>query len=194
MQSPGSHLSIVCALLCGALCCVDAVAAASPGFTLTAANTTMPANGAVASSPFTLASVNGYAGQVRIGCSYSGSAMRARVPSCAIFVNPVSTLAPNQSVQGSLTLVPYGKMTGYGAASLHRSPASMLAGAIVGLFLLRKRFQHISLLLTLALSCVGFVALSACAAGKSGTFPFTATAVDVKSGVTVSAPFTVTVP
>ena len=34
--------------------------------------------------------------------------------------------------------------------------------------------------------------MSACAAGMSGTFPYTVTAVDIKSNATVSAPFTVT--
>jgi hypothetical protein len=36
--------------------------------------------------------------------------------------------------------------------------------------------------------------MTACTSGMSGTFPYTVTAVDIKTNATVSAPFTVTVP
>src|SRR5215472_12996972 len=117
MQSPGSRLPLVCGLCLLLVFLALPAGADAPNFTVTATNITMPPNGNVGSSPFTLNSVGGYTGQVRVGCAYSGAAMGARVPSCGIFVNPVSTLAANKTAQGSLTLVPYGKMIAYSTSA-----------------------------------------------------------------------------
>jgi hypothetical protein len=200
MQSPGSlglaSLFVVC---CSAFFGIPALAAA-PTFTVAAADVTMPSGGNIASSQFTLTSVNGYAGQVRVDCAYSGGAMGAKVPNCGIFVNPTHTLTANQTVNGSLTLVPFGKMVGYGAAALHRensrSTAPVLAAALAGFFLLGRRLRSRARgwLLLVVLAGVGLAGMTSCASGMSGTFPYTVTAVDIKTNVSVSAPFTVTVP
>src|ERR1700758_1751487 len=112
MQSPGSLGWFRLFVVCCAGFSVGPALAATPSFTIAAADVTMPSGGNIASSPFTLTSVNGYAGQVRVDCAYSGGAMGARVPSCGIFVNPTHMLTANQTVNGSLTLVPYGKTIG----------------------------------------------------------------------------------
>jgi hypothetical protein len=170
----------------------------APNFTVTAANITMPSNGNVGSSPFTLSSVGGYTGQIRVDCAYSGAAMGARVPSCGIFVNPVSTLAANKTAQGSLTLVPYGKVIAYGASASGkwRSGMPVIAVPILGMLLLPRRLRRRArgMLLLSALGVVILTGVSACSSGLSGTFAYTVTAVDIKTNNTVSAPFTVTVP
>jgi len=200
MQSPGSlgwvSLFVVC---CSAFSGVPALAA-TPSFTIAAADVTMPSGGNIASSQFTLTSVNGYAGQVRVDCAYSGGAMGAKVPGCGIFVNPTHALTANQTVNGSLTLVPFGKTIGYGAAALHgddwRSGAPVLAAALAGFFLLGRRLRNRARgwLLLVVLAAVGVAGMTSCASGMSGTFPYTVTAVDIKTNASVSAPFTVTVP
>jgi hypothetical protein len=175
--------------------------AATPAFTISATNITMPSNGSVGSSPFVLVSVNGYEGRIRVDCAYSGDVMGAKVPSCGIFVNPVSALAANKTAQGSLTLIPFGKTITYGAASVTgKWPASMpvFAAAIVGGFLLRRiRKGARGWLPLLMLGAIAVAGVSTCASGKSGRsgmFPYTVTAVDMETNATVSAPFTVTVP
>ena len=173
-------------------------AAATPSFTLTAGNITMPSGGNLGSSPFTLTSVNGYAGQVRVDCAYSGSAMGAKVPSCGIFVNPTSTLTANQAAKGSLTLVPYGKVVGFGAARLNsdgwKSRAPVLGFALAGLFFLLPIRHRARTWLWLLLAGVSLAGLTSCASSLSGTFPYTATALDIKTNASVSTSFTVTVP
>jgi len=200
MQSPGSlglaSLLVVC---CAGFSGVSALAA-TPTFTIAAADVTMPSGGNIASSQFTLTSVNGYAGQVRVDCAYSGGAMGAKVPGCGIFVNPMHTLTANQTVNGSLTLVPFGKTIGYGAAGLHsyhwRPATPVLSAAVLGFFLLGRRWRNRARggFLLVALAASGVAGITSCASGMSGTFPYTVTAVDTKTNASVSAPFTVTVP
>jgi hypothetical protein len=201
MQSPGSRPFfpfVLLVLACGtALSGVEA-SGATPTFTINATNITMPAGGNLGSSPFTLSSVDGYAGQVRVDCAYSGGAMAAKVPSCGIFVNPVSTLVANKTATGSLTLVPYGKPIGFGSARLRsngwKSGASVLATALAGFFLAGLFRRRTRLWLWLLLAGVSLAGLTSCGSSMSGTFPYTATAVDIKTNATVSASFTVTVP
>ena len=171
---------------------------AAPTFTIAATNVTMPSGGNLANSQFTLTSVSGYAGQLRVDCTYSGSAMGAKVPTCGIYVNPVSTLAANQTVTGSLTLTPYGKTIAFAALCTDdwRSRAPVLAAALVGFLVLGRRLRNRARgwLLLVALAGVGLAAMTSCASRLSGTFPYTVTALDTKTNVSVSAPFTVTVP
>ena len=198
MQSPGSRLSLVCTLVLALILLTLPAGAAPPTFTIAATNISMPSNGNTGSSPFTLTSVGGYAGQIRVDCSYSGAAMGARVPSCGIFVNPVSTLAANKNAQGSLTLVPYGKVIAYSASASGkwRSGMPVIAVPILGMLLLPRRLRSRArgMLLLFAVGVVILTGVSACSSGLSGTFAYTVTAVDNKTNTTVSAPFTVTVP
>src|SRR5947207_4960865 len=170
-----------------------------PTLTGAAASVTMPSGGNGTSSQFTLTSVNGYAGQVRVDCAYSGGIMGAKVPLCGIYVNPVSTLAAGKSVTGSLTVTPYGKTIAYDVVALNRETSRhtlpVLAGALAGLFVAGWRLRRgprnwLWLLLTGAM----LTGLTSCGASMSGTFPYTVTAVDTKTNARVSAPFTVTVP
>jgi len=204
MQSPGSRGLFLVVLACGAFIFGgNAAPAATPAFTIAASNVTMPTNGNGASSKFTLASVDGYTGQVRVDCAYSGSMMGARVPSCGIYVNPQHSVGANQTITGTLTLLPYGKVVNYGSAHRQSSPSRRgpaLAALLLGSWLLlrrRRRKIRSSLLLLLggiALCGIALAGIASCAAGLSGTFPYTVTATDVSTHTVVSAPFSVNVP
>ena len=199
MKSPGSSGSFLVVFACGALIFGgNAVIAATPSFNITATNVTIPGGGNPASSPFTLTSIGGYSGQVTVDCAYSGGVMGAKVPSCGIYINPLHNLGANQTVTGSLTLFPYGKVVPYGSARGQSSPrfrAPALAAILLGSWLLlrrgRSRVRSSLLLLLGGLVLAGMVS---CAAGLSGTFPYTVTATDINTHTSVSAPFSVTVP
>ena len=199
MQSYGSRLLFVSALALAAVLMRPTAASATPSFTITATNITMPSNGNVGSSPFTITSQDGFAGQVRVDCAYSGAAMGAKVPTCGIFVNPVSTLGADKTATGSLTLVPYGKVVAYNAASASgkwRSGMPVFAVPILGILVLGRRLRKgaRSWFLLLVTGAIAAAGITACTSGSSGTFPYTVTAVDIKTNATVSTPFTVTVP
>ncbi len=197
MKLPGS-CGLPLVLACGLGMVSVPAEAATPTFTITAANVTMPSGSKGASTPFALTSVNGYSGQVRVDCAYSGSSMGAKVPSCGIYVNPQHNLGANQTVTGTLTLFPYGKVPPYAAArrqgsSPYRAPA--LAAILVGSWLLlRRRRSGFRSSLLLVLGGIALAGIASCASGLSGTFPYTVTATDVSTHTVVSAPFSVTVP
>lgn len=199
MQLPGSRVLFPLVLACGIAFSTAPALAATPSFTIAAANVTLHSGGNEASSQFTLTSVDGYAGQVRVDCGYSGGMMGARVPSCGIFVNPVSTLAANKSVTGSLTVMPYGKVKAFDAVAFHgddrRRVVPVLAAVLAGLFMLGRRWRcRARSWLLVFLAGVTLAGITSCGGGLSGTFPFTVTAVDIKTNASVSAPFVVTVP
>jgi hypothetical protein len=199
MQSPGSRILFPLVLACGAGLSAAQAVAAAPTFTIAAANVTLPSGKNLGSSQFTLTSVNGYAGQVRVACAYAGGMMGAKVPACGIYVNPVSTLAANKSVTGSLTLTPYGQTLAYDVVASRdedrRRAVPILAAALVGLFVLGRRLRsRASNGLLLLLAGITLVGITSCASSMSGTFPYTVTAVDTQTNARVSAPFTVTVP
>jgi hypothetical protein len=201
MHSPGSsgllRILVVCCLgLHGAL----AIGASAPSFTIAATNVTMPSEGNLASSKFTLTSVNSYAGQIRVSCAYSGSEMGARVPSCGIYTNPTFNLRADQTVTGTLTLFPYGKVVNFSSASRPGEPAPhepMLALAIVSVFLLGLRLRnkgskwHSLVVLACAAVVLG---ITSCGSGLSGTFPYAVTAVDTRTNTTENTSIMVTVP
>jgi hypothetical protein len=196
MRSAGLFpvLLACCAILSG----VKSLEAATPGFTIAAANVTMPSDGSFASSKFTLASVNNYAGQLLVSCAYSGGEMGARVPTCGIYVNPMFTLGANQTVNGMLTLSPYGKVIPYSmgqrsGGGSNRVPALVLAMGCV--LLLRRGAKGARWLAVVVLGAISIAAIAGCGgSGLSGVFPYTVTATDVKTNTTVTASITVTVP
>jgi hypothetical protein len=174
-------------------------AATAPGFTIAATNVTMPSGGSIASSPFTLTSVNSYAGQVSVSCAYTGGNMGARVPTCGIYTNPTFALGANQAVKGSLTLSPYGKVIpfsavqrpGVGAAGLPVFAAATLCFFTLGRRLRRGRWNWIAMVIAGLIAMGG---ITSCGSGMSGTFPYTVTAVDNKANASATATIMVTVP
>ena len=197
MRIPGWSGSFSFLLGCGLVCPgMASFAAAAPSFTIAATNVTMPSGGNFASSPFTLTSVNSYAGQVLVSCAYTGGTMGARVPTCGIYTNPTFALGANQIVKGSLTLSPYGKVipfssvrpTGFGSPGL-----PVLAAAIFGFFTLGRRLRHSWIAMIIA-GLVGIGGITSCGSGLSGTFPYTVTAMDNKTNASATATIMVTVP
>ena len=177
-------------------------AIAAPNFTIAATNVTMPQGGNPGSSSFTLTAGSGYSGLVTVDCDYTGAEVRAgaevtaKVPTCWIFSYPNFDLESNQTVKGTLTLVPYGKKAGDDGtvASLRSATALVvgLAGAVAMGWRLHGKARSF-----LGLIALGFVAVScltSCARGLSGTFHYTVTAVDNKTKATSNASFYVTVP
>lgn len=195
MRLGGSSL-----LLAGALCLgpftTSAGAAPAPAFTISASNVTMPGGSALGTSQFTLTSVNGYAGQVAVDCTYSGGDMSAKVPTCYRGTSPNFNLTANQSAQGAFSLFPYGTAINYArqtSPQAHRGLvlAFLLFGACF-LGALRRRTGGIPALLFAAILLAG---ITSCGGnGLSGTFPYTITATDTKTTASVSASISVTVP
>jgi hypothetical protein len=200
MRSPGSSGLLRDFLVCflvfhGGL----AVAAPAPLFTIAATNVTMPSGGNLASSKFTLTSLNGFVGQIRISCAYSGGDMGARVPSCGIYTNPMFSLGADQSLTGTLTLLPYGKVINFSSESRpgeRSSHAPILALAIISVLMLGRRLhnQWSKWLAVFVLAGAGILGISSCGSGLSGTFPYTVTAVDTRTNTTQNTSIMVTVP
>jgi hypothetical protein len=200
MHSPGSSgLLRVFVVCCLGYQGVLAIAAPAPSFTIAATNVTMSSGGNLASSKFTLTSLNSYAGQIRVSCAYSGGEMGARVPSCGIYTNPTFNLGADQTVTGTLTLLPYGKVINYSSVSHpggRSSHGPMLALAIVPVFLLGRRLRSkgrkwLALVLLAGAAVLG---ITSCGSGLSGTFPYMVIAMDTKTNTAANASIMVTVP
>ena len=200
MQRPGSFgLLRVLVVCCLGFQGVLAIAAPAPLFTIAATDVTMPSGGNLASSKFTLTSLNSYAGQIRIGCAYSGGQMGDKVPSCGIYTNPTFNLGADQTVTGTLTWLPYGKVITFGSASRPGERAShepMLAVAIFSVFLLGRRLRNKGgkWLALVVLAGAAVAGVTSCGSGLSGTFPYRVTAVDTKTNTTENTSIMVTVP
>jgi len=189
----------------------------SPSFTITAANVTMSTNtsSGIGSSSFTLTSVNGYTGSIRVSCNLPTPVSGVNVPFCgdgvpavpaAIPVAPPITLTANESVIGAIAFynanVPCGNPC---PVSLPRPMSHGLSQglALAGVFLFglgsRRRARRWLALIFLSLgSLVGIAGISACGGNNSvvtpGTYVYTISATDTTTAVTVTTSVNVTVP
>ncbi len=100
----GSFLAIISGLGSGH------AQSATPSFTISASNVTMPTRGN-GSIPFTLTSVNGFAGAVVVSCGPANPPTGSILPQCNYTGSPIApppyTLTANGTVRGSLSLVAY---------------------------------------------------------------------------------------
>ncbi len=153
--------------------------AASPSFSVSAMNTTMPSSGN-GSIPVTLSSVDGYAGSIVLQCPEVNAGAGARVPTCGGGPLRAYDLAANQMIQTSLPLVPYGEPV----------PASIVAGALLlGVGLRRRRRRVWWFAPALLGSLAGFGGMIGCGGGPGmtpGAYTYTITATDLKTNVVVS--------
>lgn len=184
--------------------------AATPGFTLAATNVTMSSSGSggQGSSSFTLTSVDGYSGSIRISCTAPIPPAGVKVPLCdtgGAVAPPTYTLSANQVVTGTIPL-------DNAVAPCNPCPVSLprhrdhglgqgvgLAGALLFAFGLRRRAAR-----WLTLACLAFAslavlaAISACGGNNNvvtpGTYAYQITAMDINTSAAVSTSINVTVP
>jgi hypothetical protein len=190
----GLGLSCACAL------------AATPNFTISAANTIMPSSG-FGSVPVTLTSINGYVGSVTTNCNPTNPPAGAKLPICGgPTAPPIFALTANQTVKGSITLMPYGDDLPFPASMLHRdgrrlAPGLALAGVVLfGLRIRPRDWYRLALTFFVLFVLVGLMGISACGGkGNSngmtpGTYQYTVTAGDINTGEYVTTNVAVTVP
>jgi hypothetical protein len=180
--------------------------AAVPGFTLSASNVTMT-NAAYTTIPFTLTSVDGFAGSIFVGCTPPNTAAGIKVPFCQN--GPVAhtyTLPANGTATGEVDLYTYEDVVP-GAVTQNRRDRSRgvrwaLAGVVMlGLGMRRKRRLRSGCLLLAAGMLVGLTGISGCGSNRPtltpGTYAYTLTAteqVSLPPGPTSSITVQVTVP
>jgi hypothetical protein len=157
--------------------------AATPSFTISATNVTMPSSGD-GSIPFVLTSGDGYVGTVAVQCPEVNAPAKAKIPDCGGGPALAFNLTANEMVKGNLVLTPYGV------------PVPLTAGALlVGLALRRRKAGWTTLTLSLAgtLASLGEVAGCGTAGMTPGTYAYTITATDAKTNLVVSTTANVTV-
>jgi len=193
------RLLVVC---CAGMVSAHALWAATPTFTVSATNVTMPANGGNGSSQIALTSVNGYSGRLTVNSQYSGGDMNAKPPNGGSGggTAPFYTLNANSTAKGTLTFFPYGKIVPI--ARLHRpahvpNTAPVLGLAIAGwlVFRRRRRMGAARWFAILVLGAITIAGVAACGgAGLSGVYPFTVTATDTVTNTAANTQIMVTVP
>jgi hypothetical protein len=159
--------------------------AATPSFTISATNVTMPSSGD-GSIPFVLTSVDGYIGTVAVQCPEVNAPAGARIPYCGGGPVFAFDLTADETVNGNLALTPYGV------------PVPLAAGGLlIGLALRRRKGGWPTLALVLAGTLASLGEAVGCGGGTSsmtpGTYPYTITATNAKTNVVVSTTANVTV-
>jgi hypothetical protein len=177
--------------------------AATPGFTITASNAAMPTSG-FGSIPFTLTSVDGYAGTFTANCAPADPPAGARLPICGSPTAPTQyTLTANQTVKGSVTLLPYpvpSPASRLAVPSHEAEAAWAFAGALLlGFGFRRRRFRWPALLVLAAGALIGLTGVGACGGGGTetltpGTYAYVVTATDTGTDATANVTVNVTVP
>jgi hypothetical protein len=190
--------------------------AATPSFTITATNVAVSSStsSGVGSSTFTLTSVNGYAGSVRVSCAPPTPPVGIKVPYCtggfpgpaAVPAQPPITLTADEVVTGTVPFynAPVPCSNPCPVSLPHRDSHKLaqgiaLAGALVlGFGFRRRAARRLTLMLLAVGTLAGLAGISACGANNSvvtpGTYAYTITATDVNTAVAVNTSVNVTVP
>lgn len=187
----GLRLLLLASLLAsGSVLLCSPARAATPTFTISATNVTMPSSGDGA-IPYTLTSVDGYTGSITVGCSGVNAPADARIPACGGGPVVVLNLTANGTISQSLPLTPYG-------VPLPLTPAATAAAALLLGFGLRRRFKvRWAALALIALgTLVSLAGVTGCGSSPGmtpGTYAYTVTATDLKTNTAVSTTANVTV-
>jgi hypothetical protein len=178
--------------------------AATPSFTISASNITMPSSGD-GSIPFTLTSVNGFAGSVGVTCTPPNPAAGVREPNCAEGgpVSPPYVLTANATAKGVSTITASEPLPVPDVSKLNRTrpregTSWALAGVLMlGLGLNRKRSGQSTRLLLAVGMLIGLMGIGACSSPETltpGTYTYTLNASSyVQNNTSLSASTTVTV-
>lgn len=180
--------------------------AATPSFTISASNITMPSSG-TSSIPFTLTSVNGFAGSIAIGVTPPNPPAGTRLPYLEIggpvMSYPLTANATVTGTIGTLSAIPVPlpvklnlpKPTRHGERAIWS-----LAGAfMLGLGLRRSRARATRLLLALCM-LIALTGIGACGGPPTltpGTYTYTLSASTISASepsLSASTTVTVTVP
>ena len=175
------------------------VFAATPTFTISAANVTMPAagNGPI---PFTLISVDSYSGKVGFSCSATNPPAGAKLPTC-IGSNVIS-LAANQTVNSECVLIPPGGVIPPSTANLlhplYGGLGVVLAGALLFGFRIGQMERYRLALVLLAMgTAVGLAGIAGCGDSGNpmtpGTYAYTISGTD-SNGLSANTTVNVTIP
>lgn len=201
-----SLLRLVILLAAGSRLCSAQTATPAPSFTISASNVTIPSSGSVP-IPFTLTSVNGYAGQIAVNCSAPTEAAGVKIPVCSQGGPVVAyPLTAGGTATGSITLlanipnpVPFVRSSNLATATW--ALAGML---LLGFGLRRKGAFHSARLLPAIVLLIGLASIGLCGCGGQptltpGTYVFTLNATSVSNGtqipqLTATTTATVTVP
>jgi hypothetical protein len=203
-----SCLAVFSAMTSGLYAAQAPAVAPAPSFTISASNVTMPSSGMVA-IPFTLTSVNGFAGSVAVLCvepTVVGSINRG--PYCDQGGPLMAyTLVADGTTTGSVTIVAIkpnpvplaskSSLIGHG-----RGASWALACALIlGLGLKRKSVLRLSRIALAVFLLMGLAGFGICGCGgpptlTPGTYPFmlNATSVSTNPSLYASTTATVTVP
>ena len=178
--------------------------AATPSFTISAANVTMPSSGN-GSIPITLTSVNGYTGLIGMTCSPMNPPVGAKLPTCVFLQGAGIQLTANGTVTGSFLLIPPGGVLPPSMASLSHRPgnwrvgALVLAGALLFGLDIRRRAARWLITALFALGTLTCLAgIGACGGNSNamtpGTYSYAITATDNKTGTSVNTSTNLIVP
>lgn len=184
--------------------------AATPGFTITASNATMPSsgNGSIA---WTLTSVDGFAGSVEVGCVPTNPPPSAIVPNCS-YGGPAPspyTLTANGTVTGTVPLIASTppcsgpcpvKLLRPGRGRHGGGITLALASALLLGFCFRSRAPRWLMLMLITVG--GLAGIGGCGGGGTtltpGTYAYSITASQIGTvtspSLTTSATVNVTVP
>lgn len=190
--------------------------AVTPSFTITATGATISTStsSGTGASTFTLTSVNGYTGSVRVTCNSPAPVPGVTVPYCtyggqtsgaAVPVQPPIALTANETATGTMFFynapVPCSNPC---PVSLPRSGGHRLAqglalaGAVLfGLGFYRRRARWLTLTMLAIGSLAGIAGISACGSNSvvtPGTYTYSLNAMDISTLVSVNTSIQVTVP
>jgi hypothetical protein len=181
--------------------------ASSPSFSIVASNAALAGDG-TGSIAWSVTSVDGYSGNVRLVCNPTNIPSGARLPFCGGSVAPQIYAVPaNGAVTGNLALfatpVPCSNPC---PVKLNRTRSGAASGIVltgvllIGLGFSRRKPRWLAVLLFAAGTLVGIPLITDCGANgngmtlTAGVWPYTVTAADINTNESASITITVTVP
>ena len=177
---------------------------ATPSFTISASNITMPSNG-TGSIPFTLTSVNGFVGTVHVTCVSPNPPVGVREPYCdnpAPAVASAYVLTANATATGSSVILASAPLPTTVMLNLpkhgERAPWALAGALMLGFGIKRRKSRRSTRLLPVLGMLIGLtgIGISGCGSPKTltpGIYAYTLNASYVQNNTSLSASTTVNV-